>query len=189
MKCVYHPDQEAAGQCSGCGVALCEQCAAGQSQGQKVMCPKCAALSALDDIQAETDVRVEAKEQKDVSAKRKKMRVRALEVAVIIVAVAVTIYQLPAVVGALTKEEKPIRQGTYETDGQTDDCIRQLWKISKLLQQGKIPGGDSRCPASDRAYRIEKTPNGLVAHCPNPDEHQFSDMRVDARNPVPKLVR
>ena len=189
MKCVYHPDQEASAQCAGCGAALCDRCTAGQAGGQAVRCPRCAALSALDDLQAQTDDRQQGQARRDAAQKRKKTILRVLEAVLIVAAVAIVIYRLPAVVGALNMEEKPIRRGTYATDPATDACIRQMWQIAKRLQQGKTPGPDIRCPASNRPYRLEETPAGIVAHCPNPEAHRLTDIRVDARNPAPVLVK
>jgi hypothetical protein len=95
-------------------------------------------------------------------------------------------YQVPGIISA-TKEPKPIRMGSYETDEVTDNCIKNLWQIAYLIQQGQL--GDAQgivCPATGKPYVIIQEPN-TEAHCPNPGAHGFRDILVTKKTPVPEV--
>jgi len=105
---------------------------------------------------------------------------------VLLVCFAIIAFQMPKLFAAF-KEDQPIRQGTYETNAQTDQCINNLWHISKLLQDGRLPGNDIVCPASGKPYVIVKAGEDTVARCPNPGLHGFSKISVSRRSPCPEV--
>lgn len=77
MKCAYHPTKPSVETCSVCRKALCEECAGQKIEG-KVVCSRCAALSAAQDASALRDQRQEEKEEKRLAQsgrKKKKSRV------------------------------------------------------------------------------------------------------------------
>lgn len=88
----------------------------------------------------------------------------------------------PQVAAAFAKES-PLHQGSYAGDPKTDQCIVNLWHISRLLQEGKpIPAG-LVCPASGRPY-IQQ---GDRVVCPNPQAHKLSMLGVSKAHPVPEV--
>ncbi len=109
-----------------------------------------------------------------------------LQVCVLLVCIAAIAVQLPGMIDAF-KEKQPIRQGTYQTSAKTDQCINNLWQISRLLQDGKKPGMDIVCPASGTPYLIFEKDGDIVAQCPNPDLHGFTEMRVSKDAPRPEV--
>jgi len=109
-----------------------------------------------------------------------------IQVIMLLVCLAVIAVQLPKVTGAF-KRSQHIRQGSYETDRVTDQCIKNLWRISRILQDGDMPGGDLVCPASGKPYIISGSGREAVARCPNPERHGFSEISVSSNSPQPKV--
>lgn len=105
----------------------------------------------------------------------------------LLVCISIIAIQVPKLISAFTKEEKPIRYGTYSTDAQTDQCINNLWSISKVLQEGKLPGKDIVCPASKKPYVMETIAGDIVVRCGNPELHGLKEMRVSKRSPRPEI--
>ena len=105
---------------------------------------------------------------------------------VLLICIAIIAFQMPKLFAAF-KENQPLRHGTYKTNTQTDQCINNLWHISKLLQDGKLPGNDIACPASGKPYVIIKTGEDTVARCPNPGLHGFSEISASMLSPCPEV--
>lgn len=84
-------------------------------------------------------------------------------------------------------EEKAIRLGTYATNENTDKCIKNLWLIARLLQEGKQPTG--AFPETGRAYVLTTGEGDIVVGCPNPGAHGFSSISVSRKHPVPRIVK
>lgn len=147
------------------------------------------AFDALKDFTEEEEGRLKARETRDAE-KAKKGSVRlTIQWLIIILCICVTIFQVPKLIAALNKAEKPLRIGTFATDERTDQCIRNLWRISRSFQEGKIPDGGIVCPASNKPYVIVKTAGNIIARSPSPELYGFTDIRVSRKNPVPEIVR
>ena len=191
MKCAYHPDKNAQAECSQCKKPLCEQCAIPEGDGSFI-CSRCVALKAAREAVEGIDRRVEKKEtkkQEQEAKKRKKSKMWIVCQWVILAAcITVIAIQVPGFMSAFEKD-KPIRYGTYATDAQTDQCIKNLWQVSKLLQEGKLPGKDILCPASQEPYEVTETGEDTVVRSPKPELYGFREIRVSKNKPVPELVR
>ena len=96
----------------------------------------------------------------------------------------VLIIQIPKILDG-ARPGKPIRQGTYETDKAADECIKNLWVISKELQENKVPDSSIRCPVTNQPYRIETA----KAYCPNPDKHNLKSLSVSKETKIPEAVK
>jgi hypothetical protein len=92
------------------------------------------------------------------------------------------IIHYPQVAAAFAKEP-PLHQGSYAGDPKTDQCIANLWHISRLLQEGKGLPANLVCPASGRPYIKQ---GGRVV-CPNPQAHKLSLLSVSQAHPVPEV--
>ncbi|MGD9160737.1 MAG: hypothetical protein PVG39_20130 [Desulfobacteraceae bacterium] len=88
-----------------------------------------------------------------------------------------------------SNENQPLRIGTYDTDTDTDECIRILWNISKLIQQGKRPGESFKCPKSGKPFQVIESETDIIVRSPAPDLYGFKDIRVTKEKPVPELVK
>ena len=191
MKCAYHPDRESSAACSECGKPLCGECALPRKDGTFI-CSRCAALTAARESAqgiAQRSEEKDGRERKKAALKKRKGRLwTGLLLAVGIISIGVICIQAPGLM-SLFKEDRPIRQGTYQTDEKTDQCIRNLWKIARLLQEGKPPGDLIRCPLSHKAYVIIRTKDDVVARCPTPGLHGFREIRVSRKHPVPELIK
>jgi hypothetical protein len=111
-----------------------------------------------------------------------------VQLAVILAVVVMMTLQTPRFISAV-KGEQPLRQGTYATDAQADQCIANLWRIARLIQEGKAPGKDIVCPSRKKPYEIKGTGANVWACCPNPELHGFKAMQVGKRRPVPEISK
>jgi hypothetical protein len=87
------------------------------------------------------------------------------------------------------KMEKPLRNGITETDSRTDACIRNLYHIVSLTQQGKSPKTAVLCPASEKEYIITIEDKNVVVRCPDPKRHGLKELHAGKDNPIPELIR
>ncbi len=110
----------------------------------------------------------------------------ALRWIILLACLSVIAIQVPKLFSAF-KKVKPIRSGTYSTDKQTDQCIKNLWHISKLLQEGKFPEVDLVCPVSKKPYVVTNIEGDIVVRCPNPELHGFKEIRVSKSSPCPEI--
>ena len=88
-------------------------------------------------------------------------------------------------IAPLLHTDRPLRNGTYETDELTDQCIEQLWILSKQLQENRLPDGFPLCPKSARPYVLVQEEDDIVIHCPTPGEHGLNRLSVSRNSPVP----
>jgi len=191
MKCSYHPDKDAMARCSQCNKPLCDECAIPEG-GKSFICSRCAALMAARDAVEGIDRRVEERESKKQEQEAKKKKKNKMWVVcqwvILAACIAVIAIQVPRVL-SMFDEEKPIRQGTYATNENTDKCVRNLWRIARLLQEGKQPGTDLVCPETGSAYVVTTGETDIVVSCPNPGAHGFSAISVSRKHPVPRIVK
>lgn len=148
-----------------------------------------AAQDALADIQqsARAAQDAQAKQAADQAARSRAAKI--LRWAVLVICLGVIVVQMPKVIDAIDAEEKPLRIGPADTDAVTDQCIRDLWRISKRLQDGKLPADAMRCPASGQPYQVVRTADDIIVRSPRPDLYGFKALRVSKRHPVPEVVQ
>ncbi len=91
-------------------------------------------------------------------------------------------------IAPLLAPDKPLRHGVAKTDALTDQCVAQLWRLSRTLQDGQIPGILPLCPKSSRQYVVDRTENDTVISCPTPESHGLASLSVSRSNPVPNAV-
>jgi hypothetical protein len=191
MKCSYHPEKDATARCSQCRKPLCDECAIPE-RGKAFICSRCAAMKAAQEAVEGIDQRLDEKESKkqeqDLRKKRKSKIWVVSRWAILAVCIAIIVIQIPKLMSTF-EEEKPIRYGTYSTDARTDQCIKNLWRISKLLQEGKLPGKDIVCPASKKPYVVTEIEGDVVVRSPNPQLYGFKEIRVSKKKPVPELIK
>ena len=88
MKCAYHSQKEAVSHCSMCRKPLCEECG-GQTSGDRVVCSRCAALSAAHAAANGEDERQTVHEEKKIEAAKKGKKPHVAMMLVVILAVLV----------------------------------------------------------------------------------------------------
>ncbi|OGP52715.1 MAG: hypothetical protein A2Y65_07335 [Deltaproteobacteria bacterium RBG_13_52_11] len=130
----------------------------------------------------------EAPEKLPIKRERKSKVWLVSQLIIILAGLAIIAFQTPRLISAV-KGDRPLRQGTYATDAQADQCIINLWHVSKLLQEGKAPGKDMVCPLSNRPYEIRSIGEDVWVSCPNPALHGFKEIRVSKRRPVPEVSK
>jgi hypothetical protein len=190
MKCTYHAEREAVAECSKCGSVLCAECAVPQGEG-KTLCSRCIALKSAEEAVTGIDQRMEEKEVRKRSREEKKDRRQRLwflaQWGMVGLGLAVMAFQTPSMMSGF-QGERPVRIGSYETDGPTDQCIANLWRAVKLLQEGKSPGRDLVCPVSGKPYVVSRVGSDTVVRCPNPEKHGFKEIRAGKARPVPEVI-
>ena len=84
--------------------------------------------------------------------------------------------------------EKPIRNGSYETNAITDECIQNLWRAASLLQSHKKIPNDLVCPLCKKTYIITTDASGVIfISCPDPGGHGCKKLEVNSNNLVPEV--
>ncbi len=149
-----------------------------QPRADEKYCPQC--------IVDKQEKIIEKSEEKAPGKKKRDKKVLLIIFMLLFAAacVAVLIIQIPKILDG-AKPGKPIRQGTYETDRTADECIKNLWVISKALQENKAPDSSIRCPATNEPYRIETA----KAYCPNPDKHDLKSLSVSKETKIPEALK
>jgi hypothetical protein len=148
---------------------------------ETLLCPRC-----LIEL-AEQKIPEEAKSSKSQGAGWQKAWT-ILRLIILIASVCIIGIQAPKLVSAISKQ-KPIRNGAYETDAKTDKCIKNLWHISSLLQEGRLPEKNIVCPLSKKPYVIRDLDTDIVVSCPNPGLHGFKEIQVAKSSPCPRLKK
>ncbi len=85
MKCDYHPDKEAAGNCCSCQKPLCAECGQ-KTEGADIMCSRCAALSAANAAANGLGERKLERETRKAEAARKGKKPHVAMIVVIVLA-------------------------------------------------------------------------------------------------------
>ena len=168
-------DQKIKAVCKGCGKRL-----NADDKGAEY-CSSCM-IERAEEYVPETPERLPIKRE------RKSKTWLIVQVAIILAGVAVMALQAPRLIAAF-KEGQPLRQGTYATDAQADQCITNLWHIARLIQEGKAPGKETVCPITRKPYEIRNIGADIVVRCPNPELHGFKALQVSKRRPVPEVSK
>lgn len=191
MKCDYHPEREATAECGQCHSLLCQECAVREG-GNRYFCTRCMALKSARDAANSIDDRLKARESRhEEKLERENRREKiwfALQWAILLACSLIILIKAPATVSSM-KDEKPVRNGTYNTDPGTDQCIGNLWRAVKLLQEGKAPGPGLLCPESKKPYVIERAQGDTLVRCPSPEKHRFAEIRASRELPVPEVIK
>jgi len=83
--------------------------------------------------------------------------------------------------------EKPLYKGASDLDPGIESCISNLWKITRLIQDGALRWPNLVCPATGTPYTIVHEKGNSIVQCPNPGEHQVMGLRVSRSSPVPEV--
>jgi len=135
---------------------------------------------------------VEKVSRRQIEEAKRERKARIWEVSqwvILILCIVIMAIQAPKIIAALTNGDRPRRDGTVRTDRLTDQCIHNLWKISKHLQIEQNPPKDMTCPAGKMPYAITIVEDHFVARCPDPGKHGFVEIRVSNKNPVPEAKK
>jgi hypothetical protein len=88
-------------------------------------------------------------------------------------------------IAPLLAPPRPLRHGTFGTDVKADRCINELWKLSRQLQDGRLPSPMPVCPLSRKTYQIIEGEEDILINCPNPEEHGLTRVSVSRKRPIP----
>ncbi|MEI6314587.1 MAG: hypothetical protein WCO89_06935 [Syntrophus sp. (in: bacteria)] len=168
--------------CKGCGKPVTGNVEKQPGKEVDIYCSQCMMN------RAERYIKDTPEEKPKLQRFRETLAWKIAMIIVLLVCLGVLAYQAPRIWTAF-KEPKPIRMGSYETDEVTDKCIKNLWQLAYLIQQGRPAAGQTLvCPASGKPYLIKPGANP-EAHCPNPVTHGFRDIVVTKKTPVPELKK
>jgi hypothetical protein len=161
--------------CKGCGKRL------GPDEQGTEYCSSCM-------IERAEEYVPQAPARPQIKRERKNRAWLMVQVTIIVIGLAVMALQTPRLTASL-QEGQPLRYGTYATDEQTDQCIENLWHISRMLQDGTAPSCDIVCPLSNKPYDIRESGADIVVRCPNPELHGLKHIQVSKRYPVPEVSK
>jgi hypothetical protein len=89
----------------------------------------------------------------------------------------------------LLADKKPIRNGSYNTDAVTDQCIQNLWKAAALMQSGKPIPKKLVCPACGKPYIVTVKEDETIVSCPDPAKHGCTTLTVNSKNHIPEVIK
>ena len=166
-------NDDSRGKCGKCGAAVV---------ADQLLCSRCIIEQAEEDLARSS----EESRLSITPPSSKPSKKRALRVIVLLVSLVILAFQMPALFAAF-QEIQPLRQGSFETDAITDQCIANLWRAARILQDGGMPGNDLFCPASGDSYVLVRSGGDIRAYCPNPELHGFSEISVSRNLPRPEV--
>lgn len=160
-----------------------------KTTSEEEIAPRDQALEALEEFKQERLAREEERASgEQEKEKRKKVWVIGQWV-ILAICAAIIVYQAPTLVWMTQSDVKPVRQGTRNTDERTDLCIQNLWKASKLIQEGRISESTLVCPASNKPFEVIRTEDDIIVRSPSPELYGVREIRVSRKNPVPKVLQ
>ena len=169
----------------------CGRCGAGivgvipKWRNEKPLCRECAfELEQMNLRPAGKMISVDT-EKTPLTSEEKNKRIALISLlGVVILILLIRIYTI----APLLQAPKPIRQGVTATDSLTDECIEQLWRLSKNLQDGKKLNLLLLCPRSSRQYIVTELTDDTIISCPTPEEHGLAKLTVSRRSPIPHAL-
>jgi len=173
-------EEKARPRCRGCGAEIPLDGTV-KAEGE-LWCPRCAVERAERYIAEKEEKAPPRPRLRDTRAWRVTLGV------VVLLCLVVAALQAPRVMEAM-KPTKPLRLGTYETDAVADACLNNLWKAAALLQGGKTPPADLRCPATGRPYLVTRRDGQVEVRCPDPAAHGLKGLWASDRQPLPVVVK
>ena len=108
-------------------------------------------------------------------------------IGLLVVTILVLLFRIYTIAPML-QSPKPIRLGVKATDSVTDKCIEQLWRLSRNLQDGKLPNILPVCPSSSRQYVVTRLKDDTIISCPTPKEHGLTRLSVSLSLPIPNAL-
>lgn len=160
----------------------CKKCGKTIEAGQ-IYCSECLVEVAEENIVENEQNAIDSR--KDTIAERKKIR-KLIKISVLAVCLLIIAFQVPRLIDAF-KEKQPQRIGAKVTNIETDLCINNLWKLVKMIREGKQPSINIVCPSSGKPYLLEKTDKDIIVKCPNPKLHGFKKVQASKLWPCPEV--
>ena len=167
---------------------LCGRCGAGiigvipKWRDEKPLCRECA--FELEQMALKPGgKKVEILEEKAPLTPEEKNRRIAL-ISLLAVTILILLIRIYTIIPVL-QPPKPLRQGVTATDSLTDKCIEQMWRLSKDLQENKLPNILPLCPKSSRQYIVTELTDDTIISCPDPVEHGLEKLTISLNSPIP----
>lgn len=150
------------------------------------LCHICQARQAASDHHRYIEESRQQAAQTEARRERNKRLKTVLAWSVILLCTGIVLARIP-VLANLLQPQPPLRDGLQATDALTDACIRNLWRQSALLRQGKPPDINLVCPASRKPYRIVENGEDTIVSCPTPGRHGLAELAVTRNQPTPRV--
>ena len=155
--------------------------------GGKRYCSQCAIEFANEFVKTEREPLDErAKETPEVRSKKWKT----LIICLFLICMGINAVLLPKMIKSL-KGNKVIRKGDIKTDAKTDNCIKNLWQISRMIQEDSLSEMALVCPVSKNPYIVQQKDGDIIVSCPNPNRHGkrgYRTIRVSRSSPIPEVI-
>ena len=165
--------------CAECGKPVEQKFNAGK-QDEEILCFRCQALKAVAQLPSEKST---ASAASRMDAKRVKLL---LQVFIVVACFAIVAFQMPEVLRALREKPKPVRYGSYDTDPIADQCLENMWRAIKLVQEGKKVPPDLTCRHPEILTKLKPSATKLRYRVPirkNTDSYEsFLKARTRCRS-------
>ena len=153
----------------------------------KRYCSQCAFEFANEFVKTESEALNEkGRETPEVRSKKWKT----LIICLFFICMGVNAVLLPRMIKSL-KGNKIIRRGDIKTDAKTDQCIKNLWQISRMIQEDSLSEMALVCPVSKKPYIVQQEKGNTIVFCPNPNQHGkrgYRAIRVSRFSPIPEVI-
>jgi hypothetical protein len=83
--------------------------------------------------------------------------------------------------------DRPQYRGAAGLDRETESCISNLWKITRVIQDEDLRWPNVNCPSTSTPYRTEHVLGNSIVSCPNPKKHDVVGIQVSRTSPVPEV--
>jgi hypothetical protein len=170
---------------------ICGRCGAGivgvipRRLDGKPLCRECA--FELEQMRIKSGSDVTEVEKVEVPPTREEINRRNVLIGVLALTVLFLLIRIYTIAPML-QPPKPLRQGVTATDSLTDSCIKQLWMLSRNLQEAKMPNILPICPKSSKQYIVTELEDDTIISCPAPREHGLSKLTVSLSSPIPNAL-
>lgn len=116
---------------------------------------------------------------------RRTRRLRIVMAVSLLAFAAAVAYSLPGIL-ALASADRPLRDGTLNTDAITDACISGLWAAASQMQETGSVDITLTCSASGAVYVLSGSGDDTIISCPNPATHDLHSLSISVLGGVPK---
>lgn len=167
---------------------VCGRCGAGiigvipKRRDGKPLCRECA--FELEEMRLKSGGKLGEPDEPKAVYTREEITRRNVLIGVLAVTVVFLLFRVYTL-APLLEDPKPLRAGIAETDTQTDRCINNLWRLSRDLQNRKLPNILPLCPRSSKQYVVTELEDDTVIDCPTPGEHSLARLSVSLNSPIP----
>ena len=169
----------------------CGRCGAGivgvipRRKDGKPLCRECA--FELEEMRLKTGGKAVQVEEAPAPVSQEELQKRTALIVILALTVVFLLFRIYTL-APMFQAPKPLRAGATQTDALTDECIKNMWRLSRDLQNKDLPNVLPLCPKSGRQYIVADLEDDTLISCPTPGEHGLEKLSVSLNSPIPHAV-